>query len=212
MPVPTTTLRTALLAVALGVPFTAAISPPAHADTITRGCRSQIFLEGDGIANRLLVQLDARGTCEGRRNADRCRERAHDVLRACIDAVRDEWADHDIPTVCRPSSGLRTGMNHFIYQGVFANFPNGNTSIEDRITYESCCSGDGRLGRHDVTVRWSIIGNDGCSGDATNVPFFQDGIAYGELWRDIETGCTAAWDAGICTGPRPGGTRTNPSE
>lgn len=209
MPAPFNALRAALIGAAL----TTAIPLPAHADIITRGCFGSIYVTSDDFLPRRLVEIDARGTCEGRRNANRCRERAHDLLRRCIDAVRDEWAQHDIPDICRPSSGLRTGMNQFEYQGVLATLPNGNTSIEDRITYASCCSGGGRLGSHDVSVDWQILGDVGCYGHTRPRLFTFEGGTSGHLWETISTHCTAAWDAGICTGTRPTqGTRTNPTE
>lgn len=208
------TLHATLTALVLSVPLTAAAVLPALADTITRGCSGGIFLTGAGIPDRLLVDLDARGSCEGRRNANRCRIRAYDVLRSCLTAVVDEWADHDIPQECRSTGGgPRSGMNIFEYQGVFPNFPNGNTSINDRIRYESCCAGGGRLGRHDVAVIWNTTGDLGCTGRTQSGNFGNLLIAQGELWETIETRCTAAWDNGFCQGTRPTqGTRTNPTE
>lgn len=203
--------RATLGAALFAVPLATALSTPAKADTITRGCFGVILLLGEGLPVRSLVDMDARGACEGRRNANTCRVRAHDVLRSCIDAVRTEWADHDIPNACLPTSAEgRSGMNFFTFQGIFPNLPHGPNSIEDRIRYESCCSGGGRLGDRVVSVNWAIGGDRGCFG-STSRPAPDEALG-GTIWRDIITPCTEIWDAGYCTGPRPQGTRTNPTE
>ncbi len=206
------TFRATLAALALSVSLTPALSVPAFSDTITRGCSARIVLRGDTFENIVLVDLDARGTCEGRRNANRCRLRAHDQLRSCFNAVRNDWADHDIPQVCRPSEGLRTGMNQFECQGVYGNFPNENQSIEDRIRYKTCCSGGGRIGVQQASVLWVISGDRGCSGSTSSGTFGDANISQGFIWEDIETECGSVWDSGMCPGQRPTGTRANPTE
>lgn len=199
---PRVPLMNHILSASLGLCL-AAFSPLAVQADITRGCNVVIFSSNSNFVptHRTLAEIKTQGSCRNKSEANKCRSRAYNAGKSC---VNDLWAarwTHSVPLSCKTLSGGRTGAR-LVWNGIIAQLPNGNNSLKDRIEFESCCRADRLQGSDTVHVKWVATGDKGCGPSRSGNKSFFGGSTFE---AEYGVNCTSLREAGLCGTP----TRTN---